>query len=145
MSQTLTFSVSSQSESPARTKINTRGFQLVVDEPQELGGTNQAPNPVEYILAGYAGCINVVAHIVAKELQIKLKDLQINIEGDLNPDRLFGTNFKDRAGYKHLHVRLSTSTKLDKALETKWLKEIELRCPVNDNLSNKTPIKLSLN
>lgn len=145
MSQIHNFSVNSVSESPARTKITTRGFELLVDEPNELGGTNLAPNPVEYILAGYAGCINVVAHIVAKELNIKINDLEIKIDGDLNPSRLFGSSFNDRAGYQSIDVKLKTSTKLDKDLETKWLNEIKERCPVNDNLSNTTPINLSIN
>lgn len=145
MSQTLNFSVNSKSESPAKTNISVRGFNLIVDEPESLGGTNIAPNPVEYILAGYAGCINVVAHIVAKELNINLKNLEINIDGNLNPARLFGTSFSDRAGYQNLQVILKTTTKLDKGLQVKWLKEIESRCPVNDNLSNKTPITFLLN
>jgi uncharacterized OsmC-like protein len=145
MSQTLNFSVNSKSESPAKTNISVRGFNLIVDEPESLGGTNIAPNPVEYILAGYAGCINVVAHIVAKELKINLKNLEINIDGNLNPARLFGTSFSDRAGYQNLKVNLKTTTKLDKGLQIKWLKEIESRCPVNDNLSNKTPITFLLN
>jgi uncharacterized OsmC-like protein len=145
MSQTLTFSVNSQSESPAKTNIQVRGFNLIVDEPESLGGTDLAPNPVEYILAGYAGCINVVAHIVAKELNINLKNLEIGIDGDLDPGRLFGTSFKERAGYSNLKVRLKTSTKINKGIQIKWLKEIELRCPVNDNLSNKTPISFLIN
>jgi uncharacterized OsmC-like protein len=62
MSNLLKFSIQSKSTSPARTKIETRGFKLVVDETQELGSTNDVPNPVECILAGYAGCINAVAH-----------------------------------------------------------------------------------
>ncbi|MDX1629703.1 MAG: OsmC family protein [Fulvivirga sp.] len=145
MLNTQKFSVNSVSESPAKTKIKTRGFEFLVDEPEELGGSNEAPNPVEYVLAGYAGCINVVAHIVAKELNINLKNLEIFIEGDINPSRLFGHSFNDRAGYQSLKVRLKTSAKINKGLEVKWLKEIEERCPVNDNLSNKTPIQLTLN
>jgi len=77
MSNTQKFSVNSISESPAKSKITARDFELFIDEPESLGDTNQAPNPVKYILAGYAGCINVVAHIVAKEFNIKLKDLEI--------------------------------------------------------------------
>lgn len=145
MSETLNFSVRSKSESPAKTTINVRDFNLIVDEPEGLGGTDVAPNPVEYILAGYAGCINVVAHIVAKEQQINLKDLHIDIDGDLDPARLFGTSFSERAGYKNINVNLRTSTKLNEGQRVKWLKEVEYRCPVNDNLSNKTPINFSLN
>ncbi len=145
MSSLLKFSIQSKSETSARTEIETRGFKLIVDEPTELGGTNQAPNPVEYILAGYAGCINVVAHITAKELNIDLKDLQISIEGDLNPARLLGTSFLERAGYQTIEVKLKTTSDIDEQAKTKWLEEIENRCPVNDNLRNTTPISFSLN
>lgn len=145
MSNLLKFSIQSRSTSPARTEIETRGFKLVVDEPHSLGGTNEAPNPVEYILAGYAGCINVVAHLTAKEFNIDLKDLQISIDGDLNPARLFGESFKERAGYQNINVQLKTESKIDEQVKARWLEAIENRCPVNDNLRNATPIQFSLN
>lgn len=145
MSNLLKFSIESKSVSPARTEIETRGFKLIVDEPEELGGTNQAPNPVEYILAGYAGCINVVAHITAKEFNIDLKDLKISIDGDLNPARLFGQSYQDRAGYQTINVQLHTNSTIDQQVKSKWLKEIENRCPVNDNLRNTTPVNFSFN
>ncbi len=145
MSKELKFSVSSISETAAKTKIKTRGFDLVVDEPVSLGGTDQAPNPVEYILAGYAGCINVVAHIVAEELDIYLENFTIDIDGYLNPDRLFGKSLSDRAGYKTIDVKLTTTTIFDPEQKKKWLAEIYHRCPVNDNLTNSTPISFSIN
>ncbi len=144
MSHLLKFSVASQSEPAAKTAISVRGFKFYVDEPQALGGTNFAPNPVEYILAGYAGCINVVAHIVAKELGISLNDLSINIQGNINPARLFGNSLNDRAGYQSINVDIKTSTIISKLLTSKWLKSIESRCLVNDNLSNVTPISFQI-
>jgi uncharacterized OsmC-like protein len=145
MSTLLKFSVESKSKSPTRTEIETRGFKLIIDEPEDLGGTNLAPNPVEYILAGYAGCINVVAHLTAKEFNIDLKDLEISIEGDINPARLFGESNQDRAGYQNINVQLRTKSTIDKQVKIKWLQEIENRCPVNDNLRNTTPVNFSLN
>ena len=145
MSKDLIFSINSESESPARTKVTTRGFDLIVDEPETLGGTDHAPNPVEYILAGYAGCINVVAHLVAKELDFELKNFKVDIQGTINPERLFGQSYQERAGYKSLEVVLQTSSEIDPEIRKKWLDEVENRCPVNDNLSNPTPIKFSLN
>lgn len=145
MSQELKFSISSVSESKAKTRIQTRGFDLTVDEPEDLGGTNEAPNPVEYILAGYAGCINVVAHIVAEELDFFIENLKINIDGFLNPDRLFGKSLEERAGYKQIDVKLETTTAIDPELKKRWLAEISHRCPVNDNLTNATPISFSIN
>lgn len=145
MSKEIKFSVSSVSESKAKTRIQTRGFDLTVDEPEALGGTNQAPNPVEYILAGYAGCINVVAHIIAEELDFFVENLKINIDGFLNPNRLFGKSLDERAGYKQIDVKLETTTEIDPELKKRWLDEISHRCPVNDNLTNTTPISFSIN
>ena len=145
MSQNLKFSVAATSETAAKTSIEVRGFRLTIDEPAELGGTDVAPNPVEYILAGYAGCINVVAHIVAKELDITLNDFKVDIQGFLNPNRLFGVSSKERAGYNNIQVNLLTSTSFDQDKKEQWLTQIEDRCPVNDNLTNKTPIKFLFN
>lgn len=140
MSHALKFSVASHSESPAKSSINVRGFKFFIDAPQAFAGTNQAPTPFEYILAGYAGCINVVAHITAKELGITLNGLDINISGDLNTDKMFGKTDKDRAGYKTIYVALTTSTEIESSLKSRWLKAIDARCPVSDNLANTTPI-----
>ena len=145
MSQELKFSINSTSESAARTRVSTRGFDLIVDEPAALGGTDHAPNPVEYILAGYAGCINVVAHLVANELDFKLENFKVDIQGSINPERLFGTSYEERAGYKSLEVTLQTSSDIDPDTKKVWLEKVKNRCPVNDNLSNPTPIKISLN
>ena len=102
-------------------------------------------HPIRLNLAGYAGCINVVAHLTAKELKIDLKDLRISIEGELNTERLFGTSYKNRAGYQQLTVKLETDSLIKDELKYKWLQEIENRCPVNDNLRNVTRVQLSLN
>ncbi|MFO8001534.1 MAG: OsmC family peroxiredoxin, partial [Marinilabilia sp.] len=63
----VTFSISGKNENPTKFVAKARNFEIVVDEPRNLGGTDQGPNPVEYILAAYAGCLNVMGHIVAKE------------------------------------------------------------------------------
>lgn len=140
----LKFSLAGTNETAARFAGKTRNFQLIVDEPEGLGGTDSAANPVEYILAGYAGCINVVGHLVAKELNIKLKKLKIEIDGEINPNRLFGKPTQDRAGYLYLNVNLKPETNASDSQLAEWISEVENRCPVNDNLSNPTPIKVTV-
>ncbi|GAB4395686.1 MAG: OsmC family protein [Microscillaceae bacterium] len=138
------FSFLGQSESPARLQGKIRHFSVLIDEPLELGGTDLAPNPVEYILAGYAGCLNVVGHLIAQEQGLVLKGLEIAIEGHLNTDKLFGVSDQERAGYQSLLVRLSPETDASPEALEKWLHTVESRCPVNDNLLNPTPIKVVL-
>ncbi len=138
----LKFKISALSETPARTNVRARNFEIIVDEPQDLGGSNKAPNPVEYVLASFAGCLNVMGHLVAKEMGFELRGLKIDIEGSLNPEKLFGKSDKDRAGYKEIIVRLKPDCDAGKEILEKWVHEVEARCPVSDNIQNLTPVKV---
>lgn len=140
----LHFSLQGLSESPAKFAAKVRNFSLIIDEPEALGGTDQAPNPVEYILAGYAGCLNVVAHLVAQELAIELRSLHIDIQGEIDPARLFGQATEARAGYQYLLVAITADTDADEVTLAHWLNIVEQRCPVNDNLQNATPIGITV-
>ncbi|MBE9469279.1 MAG: OsmC family protein [Bacteroidetes bacterium] len=136
----LKFRVKAHSENPTKTIVTARGFEIVVDEPQELGGTNQGANPVEYLLAAYAGCINVMSHVCAKELGIELKGVKIDLVGNLNPDRLFGKSFDERAGYKEIQITVKPDCKADKETMDKWIAAVIDRCPVGDNIKNVTKV-----
>nr|WP_321225390.1 OsmC family protein [uncultured Psychroserpens sp.] len=140
----LKFTVKGESTSATQFIGKARHFELIIDEPEELNGTDEDANPVEYILAGFAGCINVVGHLVAKELGFTIRKLNIEVSGNINPDRFLGTSDKERAGFKSIELSLIPET--DASIETlvKWLEIVEARCPVKDNLTNKTPIKISV-
>ncbi|PWD98843.1 OsmC family protein [Marinilabilia rubra] len=140
----VTFSLSGQNESPTKFVAKARNFEIVIDEPANLGGTDHGPNPVEYILAGYAGCLNVMGHLVAKEQGIELQKLEIELEGDLDPDKLFGKPTDQRAGYQEIRLKLKPQTTATQEQLDKWVEEVEARCPVNDNLANITPIKVAV-
>lgn len=98
----------------------------------------QAPNPYEYILAGFAGCINALGQIVAAELGIALKSLQIEIVGSLT------SNDKERPGFDAIDITLKPATAAPLATLQKWMKEVHFRSPVYETLINNTPVSLSL-
>ncbi|WP_297098978.1 OsmC family protein [Draconibacterium sp.] len=140
----LTFKIEGEAQTPARIAASAREFIIVVDEPPALGGDDQGANPVEYLLASYAGCINVVAHLTAKELGIKLSGLRIQIEGNINPARLFGKSDEDRAGFKQIEVLFIPETNASQEEIENWIATIKNRCPINDNLANPTPLTFNL-
>ncbi|OIQ23128.1 OsmC family protein [Lacinutrix sp. MedPE-SW] len=140
----LKFSVIGESASATKFIGKTRQFTLVVDEPEALGGTDDDANPVEYILAGFAGCINVVGQLVAKELGFKINNLKIEVSGELNPNRFLGSSNNERAGFKFIEINLIPETNASIETLTKWLQIVEERCPVRDNLYNKTPVKIAV-
>lgn len=138
------FRVHAQSENATKTVVKARGFEMIIDEPTELGGGNEGANPVEYELAAFSGCINVMGHIIAKEMNMDLKGIKIDISGLLNPAKLFGTSMEERAGYKQINVKIKAdSTASIEELE-EWKKAICERCPVSDNLKNTTPVFVEL-
>lgn len=138
------FRVKAHSESPSKTVVKARKFQIIVDEPKELGGSDGGANPVEYVLAAFAGCLNVVSHMVAKEMGFELRGVEIDLVGDLDPSKLFGMDVPTRAGYKHITVKLKPDCDVDKETLTKWMHTVEARCPVSDNIQNATPVKIQL-
>ncbi len=142
--ENLMVSINGKSITATRFEGKARQFTIMVDEPENFGGIDSAPTPVEYILAGYAGCLNVVVNMIAKEMGISIKSLEINITGDINPEKLLGISDKERAGFKSLNIQLNIKSDASKQVIQELVNKVKERCPVNDNLANMTPVNYSI-
>ena len=136
--------VKATKENPTKTVVKARNFEMIIDEPANLGGTDHGANPVEYLLASLAGCLNVVGHVVAKEMGFEIKSLEIELDGELNPARFMGKSDEERAGYQAINVKMKPETDADEATLKTWIEKVENRCPVSDNLANATPVNITL-
>jgi uncharacterized OsmC-like protein len=56
--------------------VKAQNFDIRISKNQDFPEL-EGPSPLKYVLAGYAGCINAVGKIVAKEHGIVLKSLQV--------------------------------------------------------------------
>jgi uncharacterized OsmC-like protein len=140
----LQFTIKGKSINATKFAGETRQFLHTIDEPAALGGADDGANPVEFILAGYAGCLNVVTNLIAKELNIPISNLKINVTGNLNPAKFLGLDDTERAGFKNLEATIEVDSPASEEQIALLLKTVEERCPVNDNLSNPTPISVSI-
>lgn len=140
----LTLSVTGKKQGPTLLDVKARSFTMLVDEPENLGGEDRGPNPVEYLLASLAGCLNVVGAVVAKEMGLVYRGLTIKVEGDLNPERFMGRSMAERAGFKRIRATLEPDMQADESTREKWLETVELRCPISDNLLNPVPVSITL-
>jgi uncharacterized OsmC-like protein len=123
--------------------VKTEKFDIRIsknNQQPELEG----PSPIEYVLAGYAGCINAVGTLVAKELNIDLKSLQLEVTGTMNLHKYQGKPTSARAGFNNIEVVVKPNADATTEELTNWLSLVEERCPVYDNLFNPTPIQTSL-
>src|SRR5690242_19143455 len=58
-------------------KYVPRSFVMKSDEPHELTGTNEYPNPQEYLIAGLNACMLVGYATAASSMGVKLTKLEI--------------------------------------------------------------------
>lgn len=142
--ETVSFSISAESRTETHTVVEARDFTFSVDEPTDLGGTNAGPNPVEYLLGALAGCLNVVGHKVAAEMDLEMRNIEVEIEGDLDPRKFMGQSDEPRAGYQAVEVSLAVETAADEDQLATWLETVEERCPVSDNIANATPVAFAV-
>jgi uncharacterized OsmC-like protein len=81
---------------------------------------------------------------VAKELGFTIDKLKIEVTGNLNPDSLLGVSSAERAGFKKIDLKLIPETDAPIEVLVDWLKIVQDRCPVKDNLMNSTLIGTSV-
>lgn len=123
--------------------VKAQNFDVRISKNEQFPEL-EGPSPLEYVLAGYAGCINAVGKLVAKEQGIVLKSLQVEISGTLSLDKYQGKISHERAGFQSIAVTVKPTS--DATLEQlkDWLIEVENRCPVQDNLLRPTPVSVVL-
>ncbi|AEC51122.1 hypothetical protein PNA2_0204 [Pyrococcus sp. NA2] len=121
-----------------QTKMTVRAgnYEITMDK---LNG--EAPSPIEYVLAALAGCINIVGHMVAKDMGFEIEDLEVEVTGIFNPAKFMGQD-GERAGFKSIKAKVKVKANVDEETLKEWLEKVEERCPVSDNLSNETPTEV---
>lgn len=140
----ITFEVSVELKEGLTFEAKARDFTFLIDEPENLGGKNLGPNPVEYLLFALGGCLGIAIQVVAKEMNLKIEGIKINLKGELNPLRFMGKDFSERAGYKKINVEIEIKSSETKEKLQELLKKVEERCPLSDNIRNQTPVEIVL-
>lgn len=139
--------VSGKSESATRLNVSSGNFSMIIDEPEQMGGSNLGPTPIQVLLMALAGCLNVTAHEVAKQQDIPLTSLSIEIDGNLDACTFMGCSTENRAGFNKINVQLNAEFQIPvtQARIDKWVLDTETRCPVTDNIKSMTKISLNVN
>ena len=80
-----------------------RTFQVPIDEPFELLGSNSAPNPQEMLMAAFNACVMVGYAVGAAVKGITLEKLEIETRGELDLRGFLGIDETVRPGYERIH------------------------------------------
>ncbi|EIJ80206.1 OsmC family protein [Bacillus methanolicus PB1] len=65
-------------------KITTGTHTFNIDEPESQGGKNTGPNPLQTVLGALIGCENIIANMVAKEINFDLQGIIFSVKGELD-------------------------------------------------------------
>ncbi len=138
------FKAKSKLENGFLTRIKTRNFKFVSDEPVELGGTDQGPNPVEYVLGAFAACQEIVIKAYATVLDIDIKSVKVEVEGKLDLHGFLNLT-EARAGFESVTYKTTIETNETDKEKLKTLKHLSVaRCPVLDIIKNPVPLSGSV-
>ena len=111
--------------------IEIRQFQLLADEPPEIGGDDTGPTPFEYILAGLGSCKAITLQMYAERKGWKLDSVIVDLRYE-----------KQENGHR-IYADLTVEGDLDER-QRERLREISDRCPVQRLLSEPVHIETHL-
>lgn len=123
-------------------KAKSRNFEITIDEPKNLGGTDQGMNPVELVLCALGACQSIVARVYARKFDITFEDFWVEVEGDLDTDG-FMNKSDVRRGYSEIRYNIHIKTDAPREKVEAFVDFIERTCPVGDTINN--PVNLVLN
>ena len=140
MTANKTVSIEARSQQGFEIEVSTRQFSLTVDQPADSGGTDAGPTPLEYLFFALASCIVTVGLIKAHQERLPVRAIQVKIEGDLDTMVLMGKNTSDRAGFQDIRVVVDVDAEMSREEKEKFVQDVELRCPVTDNIKNTSSV-----
>ncbi len=136
-----TVTISSKIGENYAVELNARNFSLKIDQPAPMG-TDSGPTPLEYFFFALGGCICTIGRIIAQQKKLPVKSIEVRIEGDLDVDVLMGKNTTDRAGFQDIRVYTKIDAPMTNEEKEAFLKEIDARCPISDNIEKISTVKL---
>lgn len=117
-----------------------RQFEILIDEPKQMGGSDQGMTPMEVMLASLGACQAIVTKMYAKAKGLKIDDVHIDIEGDIDMD---GVMHKSdvRPGFQEIRYTVHfTSDEPQEKLEA-FADFVEKTCPVSDSFMQNVTLK----
>lgn len=133
------FRASTHLERGLTTKARMRKFHMTIDEPKELGGADEGPNPVEIMLAAFGTCQEIVYGVYAAALGIRLDKLEIDVECDLDPRGFFGVkDVPPGPSAVRFKARIESPDSPERIAELVHM--VETHCPVLDALVRTVPV-----
>ncbi len=139
-----TVKISSTVKSGFKTMIDC-SQPFVIDQPKGAGGNNEGPNPLEVFLSSLGACICAVGKIISNQERLRIRKIEVDVEGDIDKDFLMGKTEEGRAGFTEIRASVDIDSDLSMEEKEQLLGKIQKRCPIADNILKVSSIKAQVN
>ena len=120
--------------------VATGNHTFKVDEPEVLGGTDLAANPVQLVLASLGACQTITYRVWAAKLGIELDTVETRVEGDIDLRGFFGLDEEIRPGFRGIRLFVTVRGPESAARYQELVDAVNAHCPVLDIVGNPVPV-----
>lgn len=124
-------------------EVKAREFKVVLDEPEQFGGTNAGMTPTELLLSALGSCLTITISMFSKSFHVDIKELKVDIEGELDPMGVMRSDENLRSGFSAIHVNVHIVSDAPQSRIERLVKTAEQKCPVSDTLRTGVPIHIN--
>ncbi len=88
-----------------------------------------------------AGCIVTIGQIIAKQRQLPVRKIEVNVEGEVDTDVFMGKGNGNRPGFPNIRIHTTIDADMSQAEKEAFVREIDARCPISDNIQNLSSLE----
>jgi len=110
---------------------------IVLDEPENFGGSNLGPNPVEYLLTGAVGCFSIGLALSLAHAGITVKKLHTDLDSSVDFNTMLGLVEGGRHGVNDITLALTIDADAEDETIWKHIRHSLATSPVLNSLNIK--------
>lgn len=118
-------------------KAEIDDYELYCDEPVSLGGTAQAPNPMQTLLGAFANCLEISAMLYFSFLNLEVSSVKVEVRAKHDKRSILIKNNECLPGFYDMNYIWYIDTTENKKRIKRALKAIEESCPVKWTLKKE--------
>jgi putative redox protein len=122
-------------------EIEVGPYHLRADEPVSVGGTDTAPDPYDYVLAGLGACTSMTIGLYARRTKLPLESITIS----LRHSRVYAKDCEECETREGMLDRIDVEVVLTGTLTSEQrakLMEMAGKCPVHRTLTSEINVRL---
>ena len=124
-----------ESEPPFTNQVTTARHSWLADEPEDIGGQDQGPAPMEMVLAGLGACTSMTLRMYAQRKEWALDKVSVTL---LHAKKAAADGKSDKF-VRHIEVEGDLTDE-----QRERLLEIANKCPVHKTLTGALEIESKL-